>query len=92
MITQLNDGAGQSNCRGLNFHLLSFFMGWGEYFEICFLKICAIRTSLVVQWIRLCAPNAGGPSSALDQGAKLASATARCSHAAAKTWHSQINE
>ena len=39
----------------------------------------------MVQWIRLCGPNAGGPSSAPGQGAKLA-------RAAAKTWHSQINE
>ena len=43
-------------------------------------------TYLVVQWLRLCAPNAGGPGLILDQG------TRKSSHAANKTQCSQINE
>ena len=31
-------------------------------------------TSLVVQWLRLCAPNAGGPGSVLGQGTKISHA------------------
>ena len=31
-------------------------------------KQCGPGTSLVVQWLRLCTPNAGGPGSILDRG------------------------
>ena len=37
----------------------------------------------MVQWLRLFAPNAGGPGSIPGQGTR--------SHAAAKNWHSQRN-
>ena len=41
-------------------------------------------TSLVVQWLRLCTPNAGGLGSIPGQRTKIP-------HAATKTWCSQIN-
>ena len=37
----------------------------------------------MVQWLQLCAPNAGGPGSIPGQGTR--------SHAAAKNWHGQRN-
>jgi len=43
------------------------------------------ETSLVVQWLRCVAPNAGGLGSIPDQGTKIP-------HAATKTWHSQERE
>ena len=50
------------------------------------LKSATPRTSLVVQWIRLCTPKAGGPDSIPSQG------TRSRMHAATKTWRSQINK
>ena len=41
-----------------------------------------VGTSLVVQWLRLCLLNAGGPGSILGQGTR---------DATTKTYHSQIN-
>ena len=41
-------------------------------------------TSLVVQWLRLQAPNAGGPCSIPGQGAGFPRDTAKSSHAATK--------
>ena len=35
------------------------------------LKIATYGTSLVVQWLRLCTPNAGGPGSILGWGNKF---------------------
>ena len=53
----------------------------------------------VVQWLRLLAPNAGGPRSIPGQGTTPPHAQLRVRmlqlkipHAATKTWHSQINE
>ena len=43
------------------------------------------QTFLVVQWLRLLAPNAGGLGSIPDQETKI-------SHASTKTQHSQINK
>ena len=37
----------------------------------------------MVQWLRLCAPNAGAPGLIPDQG---------ISHVATKTWHSHIDK
>ena len=48
-------------------------------------------TSLVVQWLRLCIINAGGPSSILCQGNRSHAAT-NSLHATTKTQHSQINK
>ena len=63
-------------------------------------------TSLVVQWLGLCAPNAGGPGSVPGQGArshlpqlrvcmpqlKILHAATKIPHTATKTQHSQINK
>ena len=56
-------------------------------------------TSLVVQWLRLCALNAGGPGSIPGQGTRSCMSQLRpCMpqlkilHAATKTWHCQINK
>ena len=46
-----------------------------------------LRTSLVVQRLKLSAPHAGGPGSIPDKGIRYNSA-----YAAAKTWHSQISK
>ena len=51
------------------------------------MKVTAISgTSLVAQWIRLCAPNAGGPGSIPGQG------TRSHMHATTKTWHNLIKK
>ena len=47
-------------------------------------RLMVVRTSLVVQWLRLLAPKAGDPSSIPGQGTKIP-------HATTKTWCSQIN-
>ena len=47
------------------------------------IKILNKGTSLVVQWVRLCAPNAGGPGLILGQG------TRSRMHATTKTWSRQ---
>ena len=56
-------------------------------------------TSLVVQWLRLCAPNAEGPGSTPSQGLrshvpqlKIPHAVMKVLRATTKTWHSQINK
>ena len=51
-----------------------------------------LGTSLVVQWLRLHAPNAGGPASILGQGTKILHATTKSLHAATKTQCSQVNK
>ena len=52
---------------------------WGPLFPVCMTKGPAgllnykqksVRTSLVVQWLRLCAPNAGGSGSIPGQGTR----------------------
>ena len=48
-------------------------------------------TSLVAQWSRLCAPNAGGPGSVPGQGTKSHTRQQKLPHAKTKTWHSQIH-
>ena len=47
--------------------------------------------SLVVQWLRLCAPNAGGPGSIPGQGTRSHVLQLKIPHSATKTWSSQIN-
>ena len=59
-----------------------------------------VGTSLVIQWLRLCTPNAGGlgfdpgqgTRSHLLQQLKIQCATTKIPHAAAKTLLSQINK
>ena len=48
--------------------------------------------SLVIQWLRFWAPNAGGLSSILGQGTRSHMLQLKILHATTKTWHSQINE
>ena len=52
------------------------------FLRLNFLTIKIIDTSLVVQWVSLHAPNAGGPGSTPGRG------TRSHMHATAKTWHS----
>ena len=54
-------------------------------------------TSLAVQWLRLCTPNAGGPGSISGQGTRSCMPQLRSPHAATKssrastkTWCSQV--
>ena len=65
------------------------------------LKIFQRGTTMVVQWVKLPAPNSGGPSLIPGQGArshlpqlKILHATMKIKdpRAAAKTWHSQIKK
>ena len=53
---------------------------------------CTWRTSLVVQWLRLHAPNAGGPDSIPGQGTRPHMPQLKILHATMKTWCSQINK
>ena len=62
-------------------------------------RIFCMGTSLVVQWLRLCTPNAGGPGSVPGQGTrshmpqlKILHAATKIPHATTKTRHSQINK
>ena len=61
-------------------------------------RIYNLGTSLVVQWLRLCAPNAGGPGSIPGQGTRAHMPQLRdcmphvkVPHATTKTQCSQIN-
>ena len=49
-------------------------------------------TSLVVQWLRLHAPNAGAQGSIPGQGTRSHMPQLKIPCAATKTWHSQINK
>ena len=51
-------------------------------------------TSLVVQWLRLCAPNAGGPGSVPGQGTRshMLQRRSKIPHATTKTQCSQISK
>ena len=51
-----------------------------------------LRTSLVVQWLRLCALNAGGLGLIPGQGTRSHMLQLKILHAATKTQHSQINK
>ena len=55
------------------------------------IKRSEVRISLVVQWLRLHAPNAGGLGSVPGQGAKSYMLRLTIPHAETKTWWSQIN-
>ena len=46
----------------------------------------------MVQWLRLCTPSAGGPSSIPGQGTRSHMTQIKIPHAVAKTWCSQINK
>ena len=52
----------------------------------------SLGTSLVVQWLRLCAPNSGGLGSISGQGTRSHTPQLKIQHATTKTWHSQINQ
>ena len=45
----------------------------------------------MVQWLRLCAPYAGGPGSIPGQGTRSHVLQLKIPHSATKTWSSQIN-
>ena len=68
--------------------------------EKIFVNNSILGTSLVVQWVRLHAPNAGGPGSIPGWGArshvhaatKSSHATTKIPHAKTKTQCSQINK
>ena len=47
---------------------------------------------LVVQWLGLCAPTAGGPGSIRGQGTRPHVSQLKTPHATAKTWHGQIDQ
>ena len=53
-------------------------------------KVCGI--SLILQWLRLRAPKAGGLGSIPVQGTMSHVPRLKILHATAKTWHSQINK
>ena len=42
--------------------------------KLCFLKLEALGTSLVVLWLRLCSPNAEGPDLIPGQGTRVSNA------------------
>ena len=52
----------------------------------------SLGTSLMVSWLRLCAPNAGGLGSISGQGTRSHTPQLKIQHATTKTWHSQINQ
>ena len=56
------------------------------------LRNIEIRTSLVVQWLRLCALNAEGLGSIPGQGTRACMPQLKVPHAAAKTRCTQINK
>ena len=58
-------------------------------FNIFFLKT-QTRTSLV-QWLRFCASNAGGPGSIPGWGTRSHTPELKISHVATETWRRQIN-
>ena len=68
---------------GINERILIWLLG--ILCEECEVKIFRPGTSLVVQWVRLCAPNAGGLGSIPGLG------TRSHMHATTKTWCSQKN-
>ena len=51
-----------------------------------------VGTSLVVQWLRLHTPNAGGPGSIPGQGTRSHMQQLKILYAATKTWHIQISK
>ena len=57
-----------------------------------FLKHVFPGTSLVVQWLRLHAPNAGALGSIPSQGPRSHMPQLKIPSAAMKTWHSQVKK
>ena len=51
-----------------------------------------IGTSLAVRWLKLHAPNSGGPGSIPGWGTRSHMLQLKIPHSATKTWHSQINK
>ena len=48
-----------------------FTLRWGVIISILLFKIVSVQTSLVVPWLRLHTPNAGGPRSIPSQGTRF---------------------
>ena len=77
----------------------------GQEWSLIYLCMLSIRLetwlsgiSLVIQWLRLCTPNAGGPGLIPGQGTRSHMLQLRVHmlrlkilHAATKNWYSQIN-
>ena len=81
-----------------HFKMLIFCSLWIFLHSSLFFKILPYRTFLVVQWLRLCAPNAGGPDSIPGQGTRSHMSQRRVCrlqlkipHSTTKTWYSQVN-
>ena len=86
--------------------LIKFYLELRKIFiefqsQICKTKYIqnSLRTSLVVQWLRLCLSNTGGPSSIPGQGTRSYTLHLRVRmpqlkipHVTTKTQHSQINK
>ena len=60
--------------------------------KYCSFNMTADGTSLVVQWLRFHAPNAGDPGSIPGQGNRSHMLQLKILHAATKTCHNQINK
>ena len=66
-------------------------MGASPAFTASFVKK-PLETFLGVQWLRLCAPDAGGMGSIPGQRARSHMLPVKIPYATPKTWHSQINK
>ena len=55
---------------GINKNKLSLLISYYKNNSICGIKKLKSRTSLVVQWLRLCTPKAGAPGSIPAQGTR----------------------
>ena len=58
------------HCHWSTFKMLISCSSWISLHSSLFFKILPYRTSLVVQWLRICAPKAGGPDSIPGQGTR----------------------
>ena len=81
-------------------HMLNIYIHTHSTYGICIcclvlrflhLKYSLEGTSLVVQWLRLCVPNVGGPGSTPGQGTGSHTPQLEVLCAAIKTWSSQIH-
>ena len=66
-------------------------MGASPAFTASFVKK-SLETFLGVQWLRLCAPDAGGMGSVPGQRTRSHMLQLKIPYATTKTWHSQINK
>ena len=63
-----------------------------KFRPIKYLKCFIVGTSLVVQWLRLQVPNAGGLSLIPVQGTRLHVLQLKIPYASTNTWHNQRNK